>query len=109
DVIDFTDAVIVFSLAQSGSAEVEAQHGKSKAVQSFHRVEDDFVVQRSTEEWMGMANHGGVRRVLRVRIEQGFEASSGTFEKKGADGLVRWDHVSRLHKKASYLRRRASR
>ena len=72
DVFDFADAVIVFSLAQSCSAEVEAQHRESKAVQRFHRMEDDFVVQRSTEQRMWMANDSGMRRVLRASVEQGF-------------------------------------
>lgn len=98
DVVDFPDAVIMFSLAQSSSAEVEAQHGKSETAQSLHRVEDDFVVQRSSEQRMRMANYSGMRRVLSAGVEQGFEASSGTFEEEGTDGLVRWDHISRLHK-----------
>jgi len=61
-------------------------------------MEDDLVVQRPAEKGMRMANHSGMRRVLSAGVEQGFEASSGTFEEKGADGLVRRDHISRLHK-----------
>jgi len=96
--------VIVFSLAQSGSAEVEAEHRKSKAVQRFHRVEDDLVMERSAEHGMRMTNYGRVRRVLRARVEQSFEPTSGTFKEKGADGGVSWHHGSRLHKTAVGLR-----
>src|SRR4029077_30672 len=94
----FPGGAIVFFLAQSCSAEVEAQHGESEAVQGFHRVEDDLVVQRPAEKGMRMAHHSGMRRVLSAGVEQGFEASSGTFEEEGADGLVRRNHISRLHK-----------
>jgi hypothetical protein len=61
-------------------------------------VEDDLVMQRPSEKRVRMANHSGMRRVLSTGVEQGFEAPSGTFEEKGADGLVRWNHMSRLHK-----------
>src|SRR5277367_2148811 len=48
-VFDFASAVRVFSFAQSGATKVEAEHGESKAVKCLHGVEDDFVVQSSTE------------------------------------------------------------
>jgi hypothetical protein len=67
-------------------------------------VEDDLVVQRPSKKRMRMANHSGVRRVCRAGVEQGFEATSGTFEEAGVDGLVRRNHISRLHKVGVGLR-----
>ena len=49
NILDFAIAVVVFALAQSGSAEVESQHWKAEVIQRFHGVEDDLVVQRSAE------------------------------------------------------------
>jgi hypothetical protein len=60
-------------------------------------MEDDLVVQRPSEQRMRMADYSGMRRVLSAGVEQGLEASSGTFEEEGADGLVRGDHSSSLH------------
>ena len=82
DVVDFAVAVVVFALAQSGSAEVEAQHGKAEAVQRLHGVEDDLVVQRPAEQRMRMADQRCVRRVVGARVEQRFEASRRTVEKQ---------------------------
>jgi hypothetical protein len=53
-IFDFADAVGVLAFAQTGAAEVEAQHRESEAVERFHGVEDDFVVERSTVERMRM-------------------------------------------------------
>ena len=72
-------------LAQAGAAEIETEHGESEAVQSFHGVEDDFVVQRAAEHGMGMADEGGVGGVRGAGVEQGFEASGGAVEEEGAD------------------------
>ena len=76
-VFDFADAVGVFAFAQASAAEVEAEHGESEAVERFHGVEDYFVVERSTVEWMRMADHGSVRRVRRSGVEQSFQTSGG--------------------------------
>ena len=81
-VFDLADAVGVLAFAQSGAAEVEAQHRESEAVERFHGVEDDFVVQRSAEEWMRMTDERSVSRGGRSRVEQGFEASGGAFEEE---------------------------
>jgi len=56
DVVEFASAVVVLAVAESGAAEVEAEHRKAERVQSFHGVEDDFVVQRASVEGMGMTD-----------------------------------------------------
>jgi hypothetical protein len=84
-VFDFPDAVGVLAFTQSGTAEVEAQHGESEAVERFHGVEDDFVVQRPPIKRMRMAHHGGMRRTGRSGVEQGFQASGRTGEEERAD------------------------
>ena len=85
DVFDFADAVSVRAFTQSGAAEVEAQDGESEAVEGFHGVEDDFVVERSAKEWMRMADDGGVGCGRGSGVEQSFEASGGAGEGEGAD------------------------
>jgi len=65
--------VCVLALAQSGSTEVESQHGKSKAVERFHGVKDDLVMQGSTEHRMRMAHDRRMRRVWRSGIQQRFQ------------------------------------
>ena len=92
-VFDFADAVGMLAFAQSGAAEVEAQHGESEAVERFHGVEDDFVVQRSTVKRMRMAHHGGMGRVGRSGVEQGFQASGGAGEEERADAGGFVDHA----------------
>ena len=79
-VFNFADAVGVLAFAQSGAAEIKAQHGESEVVERLHGVEDDFVVQRAAKQRMRMANHRGVRRVLSARVEQRFQASGRTVE-----------------------------
>ena len=49
DVVNFAVTLIVFTLAQSRSTKVEAQHGKTKTVQRLHGMEHDFIVQRSAK------------------------------------------------------------
>ena len=55
-IVGFAASVIMFSMAQSRPAEIEAEHRKTKAVQRFHRMEHDLVMQGAAKEWMGMAN-----------------------------------------------------
>ena len=95
-IFDFADAAGVLALAQAGAAEVKTEHGKSEAVERFHGVECDFVVQRSAVERMGMANHGGMRRVGRSGVEESFQASGGTGEEERADAGI-GDHRIRVH------------
>lgn len=82
DVVSFAATVIMFALTQPGAAKIEAQHGKSETVQGFHGVEDDFIVQRASEERMGMADERGMGGVLRPDVEQGFQTSGGTGKEK---------------------------
>ena len=70
DVVDFSDSMIVLSLAEPGSAKIEPQYRKPEAVQRLHRVEHDLVVQRACIYRMRMANDSRVRRALRSAIEQ---------------------------------------
>jgi hypothetical protein len=54
----FAFAAGMLAFAQAGAAEVEAEDGESEAVERFHGVEDDFVVQRSAVQRMRMADYG---------------------------------------------------
>lgn len=85
NVIQFAIAVVMFAFAQTRASKVEAQHRESESVERLHRVEHDFVMERSTKEWVGMGDQRGVCGVGRAAVEQGFEASSGAFEKKRLD------------------------
>jgi len=87
-VIHFPDSMIVFTLAQTRAAKIEAQHGKTKTVQRLHGVKHDFVVQRATKQRMRMANDRGMGRVLRARVEQRLQPASGRVEKKRLDGRI---------------------
>jgi hypothetical protein len=42
-------------------------------------------VQRPAEQRMWMANHRGVRRVRRSRVEQGFQAARRTVKEQRTD------------------------
>ena len=95
-VFDLADAAGVLAFAQASAAEVKAEHGKSEAVERFHGVEDDFVVQRSTVERMRMADDGGMRRVGRSGVEESFEASGGAGEEERADTGVLQEHGIRV-------------
>src|SRR5580692_7690683 len=86
NILDFAVAVVVLALAESGPAEVEAQHGKTKTVQRLHGMEYDLVMQRSAKQRMRMANYRRVGCVLRACVEQGFESSCRTFEEERSDG-----------------------
>ena len=92
DVFDFPDAAGVLAFAQAGAAEIETEHRESEAVERFHGVEDDFVVQRSSVERMRMADHGGVRRVGRSVVEQSLKASGGAGKEQGSDAGGFWEH-----------------
>lgn len=59
-------------------------------------MEDDFVVERSAVERMGMADDGGVRRVGRSGIQEGFQASGGAGQKKRADAGGFGEHGIRV-------------
>ena len=85
NVVHFTEAVIVCTLAHSHASKIETQHRKAEAVDSFHGVKDDLIVKRSTVQRMGMTDQRGVRRALNALIEQGFETACGAVDKEGTD------------------------
>lgn len=78
DVVYFANAMVVLSLAQAGATEIKPQYREAKAVERFHSVEDDFVVQGSAVHGMRMAHQGRVCRFRLSRIEQGFQVSCRT-------------------------------
>ncbi len=86
NILDFAVAVIVLALAESGAAEVEAQYGKSKTAQRLHGVEHHLVMQSPAEQWMRMANHSRVRRILCACIKKRFQSSRWTFEEERSNG-----------------------
>lgn len=81
-ILDFTVAIIMLALTQSGSAEVETQDGKSEAVQRLHGMKDNFVMQRSAKQRMRMADDSRVRRLLCSGVEKSFQASGGALQKQ---------------------------
>ena len=83
----------MFSLTQSGSAKVEAQHGKTEAVQRLHGVKDNLVVQSSAEERMGMTHNCSVCRIFCSGVEDRFQASSRAFEEEATES---WRSGSRI-------------
>ena len=85
-VFDFRVAVIVFALAESGAAKVEAQHGKPKTVQRLHGMEHNLVMQRSSKQRMRVANDCGVSRIFRTCVKQRFESSRRAFKEERSDG-----------------------
>ncbi len=86
DVVDFPDTAGVLAFAQASAAKVEAENGESEAVEHFHRMENDFVVQRASVKRMRMADEGGVSCGGGTGVEQGFEAAGGAVEEQGPDG-----------------------
>jgi hypothetical protein len=80
DIVLLSDAVMMFSLAQTGATEVETEHGEPERVQGLHGVEDNFVVQGSADERMGVTDEGRVGRVIRAHVEQGLQPAGWAFE-----------------------------
>ena len=85
NIFNFAVAVIVFALAESGAAKVEAQHGKTKTVQRLHGMEHNLVMQCSSKQRMRVANDRGVSRILRTGVEQCFESSPWAFKEERSD------------------------
>jgi len=85
DVFDFADAVGVHAFTQSCAAEVEAEDRESEAIEGFHGVEDDFVVERSAKERMRVTDDGSVGCGGGSGVEQSFQASGGAGDGEGAD------------------------
>lgn len=86
NIFDFADASIMLAVAKSRATEVEPQHGKPKTVQRLHRVKHDLIVKRAAKQWMRMANHRRMRRILRAGIEQRLQFASRAFEEERLDG-----------------------
>ena len=55
-VVLFAVPVVVFALTQPHAAKVEAQNGKPKGGEGFHRVVDNLVVHGAAAQRMGMAD-----------------------------------------------------
>jgi hypothetical protein len=78
-------AFIVFPFASSGAAKIKSQNGQPELIQSFRSLIDHFVVHRSAEEWMGMADERGDLWSARGRGPQnGFELSGGACKGESA-------------------------
>ena len=82
DVVELARPVIVFALAESSAAEVEAQHGEAKVVQRFHGVEDNLVVEGASVDGMRMADDGGVGGVEGTGVQERFKLAGGAVEKE---------------------------
>jgi hypothetical protein len=59
----------MFTMAQASSAKIEPQNGKPKTVQRFHSVKYHFVVKRSAEQRMRMADQTCVSSILCASIQ----------------------------------------
>ena len=92
DIIDFPNSMIVFTLAQTRAAKIEAHHGKTKTVQRLHGVKHDLVVQRATKQRMRMANDRGMRGVFRACVEQRLQPASAPVDRKRLDGRIMSEH-----------------
>jgi len=100
DIFNFSFAMVVLALAQARSAEVEAQHGKPKAVQRLRGVENDFVVEHPAEQRVRMANDRSASGGRCAFAEQRFQPSGGTLEEERTNRRIRYDHLNSLHKQA---------
>src|SRR5450755_1267277 len=85
NVVHLATPVVVLAVAQAGSAEVEAQRGKSKTVQRLHGVKHHFVMESPAKDRMRMANQSGVRRRRGTQVQDSFEPAHRAVEKKRTD------------------------
>src|SRR5207244_12316400 len=74
DVLLLPLALVVRSAAGAGAAEVEAQRGHVRVLQTAGDAEHHFVVQRAAAEGVGVADHGDAGGILQLAIER-LEAS----------------------------------
>lgn len=81
NVVNLTLAVVVHALAESGIAEVEAEHRKSEGVQRLHGVIHNFVVHGAAIHRVGMADQGGVSGARLALVQQSFEFAGGAAQK----------------------------
>ena len=82
NVLYFPVAVIMLALAETCSAKIEAQHGKSKTIQRFHGVKDDLVVQGAAEQRMRVTDQRGVCGILDACVQDCLQAPGRTLQKK---------------------------
>jgi hypothetical protein len=81
----FANTAIVFSLALSCAAKIEAEHRNAAPVQRLGRLIHNFVVHGATEKRMRVADHRRERRSRsRDGPEKSFEPSGGTRDENGA-------------------------
>ena len=81
DVISFPSAIIVNAFAQSGAAEIEAQHGQSESAQGFGGMINDFVVHCAAVQRMWVAHERSVWCARIAGVEQSLEPARRAFEK----------------------------
>src|SRR4051812_7964159 len=70
DVALLAFAFLVMARARSGTAEVEAERGHVRRLESARGAKDDFVVQRAAAERMRMAHHGDSGGILEIAVER---------------------------------------
>ncbi len=92
NIIHFSQALIVLSMAESCAAKIEAQYGETEAVQCLHSVKHNLIVQRAAKQRVRMANQRGMSRVFRAAVEQRFKPSRRTVQEERADCGVIGNH-----------------
>src|SRR5205807_1101575 len=68
DVVQFASPVIVLPFAQARASKIKPQHGKAKAVEGFHGVEHDLVVQCASVHRMRIPLRKPSRRGRRLAV-----------------------------------------
>jgi len=86
-VFHFAPAVVVLAFAHSGAAKIEPQDRKPKAIQSFHRMVYDLVVQCATIQRMRMADQRGMGRIRLSLVEQRFQTAGRAVEEQTLDAV----------------------
>jgi hypothetical protein len=92
NVILLSEAIIVLAVTKAGSAKIESKDWKPEAVQRFHGVEHNFVVQCAPEHGVRMADECRMGCVFSAHVENGFETPSGAVEEKRSDGASGGSH-----------------
>src|SRR6266436_6784282 len=85
NVVHLAFSVIMFPMAQAGTAKIEAQHRKTETVQRLHGVKDHLVMESSAKPRMRMAHHGGVGGFGFARVEQRLQTAGRPIESEGTD------------------------
>jgi hypothetical protein len=82
NVIHFANPAVVLALTQTRAPKIEAQGREAEAVQRFHGMEGNFVVHGSAVARMRVADKSGVAWMMGASVEQRFEPSCRSIEKK---------------------------